>query len=285
MPTSLQAILGVQCRSGWSLSLAKPFQSRHSFLKISYRGQVGPTQRRLRYPFVILSPLEYALEADSEYHRKEEVVTRGMHPGISIRYSSLYLRLGMGRIQISGKGGTKYSMNVQWKEEKKALEAFDIPNDTYLEEDPDDIPDEGEGDIATSSSKISDATMDTIARMDHRRINFDLIEQLIHYICDVFHGRDGSILVFLPGIAEIRRLYGILQEEAMHDNQYPSLHVLPLHGSLSASEQSAVFEPAPAGQLKVVLSTNVAETGITIPDALFVIDTCRAREVRYCSIG
>ena len=59
------------------------------------------------------------------------------------------------------------------------------------------------------------------------------------------------------------------------------LYVLPLHGALSGAEQAKVFSRAPKGQRKVVVSTNVAETSLTIDDVVFVVDSGRIKETRY----
>ncbi|CAM9664605.1 unnamed protein product, partial [Hapterophycus canaliculatus] len=57
--------------------------------------------------------------------------------------------------------------------------------------------------------------------------------------------------------------------------------VYPLHGSLSTTEQKAIFEVPPAGVRKIVVSTNIAETSITIEDCVFVVDSCRVKENRF----
>jgi ATP-dependent helicase HrpB len=80
-------------------------------------------------------------------------------------------------------------------------------------------------------------------------------------------GLDGDVLVFLPGAAEIRRVARAL--ERFH------LLVVPLHGDLSPAEQDRAV--APAGRPKVILSTNVAESSITIEGVTAVIDSGLAR--------
>ncbi|CAN0192937.1 unnamed protein product, partial [Hapterophycus canaliculatus] len=91
-------------------------------------------------------------------------------------------------------------------------------------------------------------------------------------------GEFGSVLVFMPGTMEIDRLCRELEHatEGGHD-----LCVLPLHGSLPPQRQRAVFDPPPRGKRKVVVSTNIAETSITIPDVTVVLDSCRVKEMGY----
>ena len=56
--------------------------------------------------------------------------------------------------------------------------------------------------------------------------------------------------------------------------------VVALHSVLSSADQSQAFTVPPAGTRKIVLATNIAETGITIPDVVFVIDTGKVKENR-----
>jgi ATP-dependent helicase HrpB len=82
---------------------------------------------------------------------------------------------------------------------------------------------------------------------------------------------DGDVLVFLPGNAEIRRCEQSLAPLAATSE----LLVLPLHGDLPLSAQARVV--APARQRKVILSTNVAETSVTIDGVVAVVDSGLAR--------
>lgn len=78
----------------------------------------------------------------------------------------------------------------------------------------------------------------------------------------------GSILAFLPGQAEIRRVAERLQGKVGTD-----VMIAPLYGLLSQAEQDAAIRPAAAGTRKVVLSTSIAETSITIDGVRVVIDS------------
>jgi ATP-dependent helicase HrpB len=85
----------------------------------------------------------------------------------------------------------------------------------------------------------------------------------------------GHLLVFLPGAAEIRRVGKRLEPAAERKGAI----VLPLHGSLPSGEQDRVLRPSE--RRKIILSTNVAETSLTIDGVTTVIDSGLARMVRY----
>ncbi|SZF05150.1 unnamed protein product [Blumeria hordei] len=113
-------------------------------------------------------------------------------------------------------------------------------------------------------------------RLVGMRINYDLIAQLVESIDSELSRlkKDGGILIFMPGVAEINRTLD-------HLCQIPNLYVLPLHASLQSADQRRVFSRAPTGKRKIVIATNVAETSITIDDIIAVIDTGRVRETSY----
>ena len=87
---------------------------------------------------------------------------------------------------------------------------------------------------------------------------------------------EGDVLVFLPGIGEIRRV-----ERAL-DGVLPShVDVYALAGALSLEEQDRALAPSPAGRRRVVLSTDIAETSLTVDGVRIVIDAGLAREPRF----
>jgi ATP-dependent helicase HrpB len=87
----------------------------------------------------------------------------------------------------------------------------------------------------------------------------------------------GSLLVFLPGAAEIRRSEALLRERIGD----PAIDIVPLHGALDADVQDRAITPAPVGRRKVVLATSIAETSLTIEGVRVVIDCGLARVPRY----
>ncbi|XP_037343023.2 ATP-dependent RNA helicase TDRD9 [Pungitius pungitius] len=86
--------------------------------------------------------------------------------------------------------------------------------------------------------------------------------------------QQGSVLVFLPGIQEISYM-----QEALAQLFHKRLQVYPLHSSVTLEEQNGVFLPPVPGYRKVILSTNIAESSVTVPDVKYVIDFCLARRM------
>jgi ATP-dependent helicase HrpB len=87
----------------------------------------------------------------------------------------------------------------------------------------------------------------------------------------------GSLLVFLPGAAEIRRVQTMLGEHVRD----PMIDLVPLYGALDADIQDRAILPAAAPRRKVVLATSIAETSLTIEGVRVVIDAGLARVPRY----
>ncbi|WOJ95509.1 ATP-dependent RNA helicase HrpA [Congregibacter brevis] len=105
----------------------------------------------------------------------------------------------------------------------------------------------------------------------------DLLRQVASVVKAVqagVHGEPGDMLVFLSGERDIRDVARQLKGAA-------GLDVLPLYARLSQGEQARVFGRSSSRGLRVVLSTNVAETSVTVPGIRFVIDPGEARISRY----
>lgn len=88
---------------------------------------------------------------------------------------------------------------------------------------------------------------------------------------------DGSILIFLPGKGEINSL----SQSLIKSNVSNQIQVIPCHSTLTSMEQSFIFNKPKNGITKIVLATNIAETSLTIPDCVIVIDTGRLKEIKY----
>ncbi|KAL1491386.1 hypothetical protein ABEB36_011990 [Hypothenemus hampei] len=85
----------------------------------------------------------------------------------------------------------------------------------------------------------------------------------------------GDILIFLTGQEEVDRAVQILNEHANQVNtskSKQSIMVLPMYGSLPYNQQLKVFKPAPEGHIKIIVATNIAETSVTIPGIVYIID-------------
>ncbi|XP_074887101.1 ATP-dependent RNA helicase TDRD9 [Buteo buteo] len=82
----------------------------------------------------------------------------------------------------------------------------------------------------------------------------------------------GSVLVFLPGLSEISYMHSCLSN--MCNKRW---QVYPLHSCVTLEEQSNVFLAPVPGYRKVILSTNIAESSVTVPDVKYVIDFCLAK--------
>jgi ATP-dependent helicase HrpB len=87
----------------------------------------------------------------------------------------------------------------------------------------------------------------------------------------------GSVLVFLPGMAEIRRV----ERQLLDSNPGPGVVIAPLHGDLPQSAQDKAIVPAEPGTRKVVLATSIAETSLTIDGVRVVIDAGQLRVPRF----
>ena len=100
-----------------------------------------------------------------------------------------------------------------------------------------------------------------------------LVPEAARLVAEAFaatEGLGGTILTFLPGEGEIRRVMAALNLPA---------EVVPLYGAMEFKAQQAVLRPAPGR--RVVLATSIAETSLTIPDVTVVVDAGRARRARF----
>ncbi len=88
---------------------------------------------------------------------------------------------------------------------------------------------------------------------------------------------EGGILTFLPGEGEIRRTQALLEKL----NLPPGTVIRPLYGALPKSEQDLAVTPPPPGQRKIVLSTSIAESSLTIQDIRVVVDCGYSRTSRF----
>ena len=102
-------------------------------------------------------------------------------------------------------------------------------------------------------------------------------DQVVVAVLKAHDADTGSMLVFLPGQGEIRRVAERLSER-LRD---PRTDIAPLYGAMDAAAQDQAVRPAPPGRRKIVLATSIAETSLTIEGVRVVIDSGLARVPRY----
>ncbi|KAL3633801.1 hypothetical protein CASFOL_022563 [Castilleja foliolosa] len=117
-----------------------------------------------------------------------------------------------------------------------------------------------------------------LSNVDPELIDCVLIEQLLRRICN--DSNDGAILVFLPGWDDINRSREKLLASSFFKNPSKYL-ILSLHSRVPLTEQKKVFKRPPPGCRKIILSTNIAETSVTIEDVVYVVDSGRMKEKNY----
>jgi HrpA-like RNA helicase len=135
-------------------------------------------------------------------------------------------------------------------------------------------------------------TRRSMDRVDESQINYDLIEDLLEFVLlkngttqalsppEGVDISNGALLIFLPGVGEIKALSERLRSSRMFgDARW--FTIVPLHSLLSSAEQRRAFEKPLNGRRNIILSTNIAETSVTIPDVVCVLDSGRVREVHY----
>lgn len=88
----------------------------------------------------------------------------------------------------------------------------------------------------------------------------------------------GDVLIFVSGVSEIDSVCEAVREYATQQTQWL---VLPLHSGLALAEQDKVFDYAPDGMRKCIVSTNIAETSLTVDGVRFVIDSGKVKEMSY----
>lgn len=192
----------------------------------------------------------------------------------------------LGGAPILNVPGRTFPVDVRYLEdavEATGYSSTSSPNEKMIALDDEANEDDVKGpknDLAQSLSAYSAKTRATLSQLDEYHIEFDLIVQLISHIStdESLYDYSKAILVFLPGIADIRTLNDMLLGDARFAKEWL---VYPLHSTIATEDQESAFLVPPPGMRKIVLATNIAETGITIPDVTCVIDTGKHREMRF----
>ncbi|KAF7303226.1 Dead deah box [Mycena kentingensis (nom. inval.)] len=125
---------------------------------------------------------------------------------------------------------------------------------------------------------LDDATISAIQTISRaERLDYKLIAEVVRHIITNPANKRGGILIFLPGVPEIRQCMDAMRTALPGDQ----VDIFPLHANLSSDEQRRVFPKS--SKWKVIASTNVAETSITIDDVIYVIDAGKVKETQYDS--
>ena len=113
-------------------------------------------------------------------------------------------------------------------------------------------------------------------RVEHgdRVVDVDPLDALADAVAELLAEGEGDVLVFLSGDREIRDA-----EEVLRGRRFPGTEIFPLFARLTAAEQQRAFRRH--STRRVVLSTNIAETSVTVPGIRYVVDTGVARISRY----
>ena len=189
----------------------------------------------------------------------------------------------LGGAPIVNVPGRTFPVDTRYLEDAVEATNFNADSGSYGGAEAIEIDDD---DAAKIPSQIADLqgysprTIATLAKLDEYRISYSLIVRLLETIAssEVYLPYSKAVLVFLPGMAEIRRLNDML---SVHRAFTTGWYIYALHSTIATDEQERAFLVPPPGVRKIVLATNIAETGITIPDVTCVIDTGKHREMRF----
>ncbi|KAJ1522358.1 hypothetical protein ONE63_002650 [Megalurothrips usitatus] len=141
--------------------------------------------------------------------------------------------------------------------------------------------------LQTQSQEMSDEDR-YLLDMYHQSFNDDDVDiklclSLIYHLhCN---SDKGAILVFLPGYDVITTLRDRINDEKDKFSQACKFQLYTLHSNMQTSDQKRVFQPAPMNTRKIILSTNIAETSVTIDDVVYVIDSGKVKEKSYDAIS
>ncbi|CAO3668843.1 unnamed protein product [Umbelopsis ramanniana] len=145
----------------------------------------------------------------------------------------------------------------------------------------------GDSDLSTwqQQYRVAGYSESTVKALEPYRnqdsIDYELIASTVKYITEndvKMENGLGAILIFLPGVMEIKRCLEMIDDYLPNKS---SFELFPLHAGLSSQEQARVFKSVPRTVRKIVAATNVAETSITIDGIIYVIDTGRVKETQF----
>jgi ATP-dependent helicase HrpB len=131
----------------------------------------------------------------------------------------------------------------------------------------------GDAPIVSSTGRSYPVSTHYVARQPELHLE----QQIAQVIRLAIREHEGDLLCFLPGAAEIRRVQRHLEEAGLA----PNADVLPLYGELASAAQDAALAPAAPGRRKIILSTSIAETSLTIEGVRIVVDSGLRRSAEF----
>ncbi|XP_064497301.1 3'-5' RNA helicase YTHDC2 isoform X2 [Pseudopipra pipra] len=142
--------------------------------------------------------------------------------------------------------------------------------------------------VQTSGSDLSAEDRELLTAYHHssddEKVDLDLIMHLLYNICHSCEA--GAILIFLPGYDEIVSLRDrILYDDRRFADNAHRYQVFMLHSNMQTLDQKKVLKSPPSGVRKIILSTNIAETSITVNDVVFVIDSGKVKEKSFDALS
>ncbi|XP_038148771.1 3'-5' RNA helicase YTHDC2 isoform X1 [Cyprinodon tularosa] len=141
--------------------------------------------------------------------------------------------------------------------------------------------------IHCSPTELSSEAQELLRQYHHsfddQQVDLDLIMTLLLNICT--NTNEGAVLIFLPGYDEIVTLRDRIFSDDRMSTQSESYQVFTLHSDMQTLDQKRAMKPTPSGVRKIILSTNIAETSITIDDVVFVIDSGKVKEKSFDTLS
>lgn len=180
--------------------------------------------------------------------------------------------------------GRTYPVQTNYLEDAIELANYSISADLKADgqdtSGDEEMPVKEKSGIPAKLPGYSGTTRNVLLSYDEYGIDYDLILRLIETIASdpQLSAYSKAFLVFLPGIAEIRQLNDMILGHPSFEKHWV---IYPLHSTISSEDQQTAFLIPPPGMRKIVIATNIAETGVTIPDITCVIDTGKHKEMRF----
>lgn len=176
----------------------------------------------------------------------------------------------LGGVPVLNIPGRTFPVEMKYLEDAVEMTGYRLSEDDKygaLDDDPDEISDNtgdnNTGGLQASLESYSKQTRETIVNLDEYRIDYQLIKKLLLKIATApeMEHYSKAILVFMPGLAEIRRL----NDEVLSEPTFQKGWIVhALHSSIASEDQEKAFNVPPEGIRKIVIATNIAETGMDL---------------------